>query len=217
MQVVIWLYFMVEDAHLIPATPDDWPLILHPGVFLGQVLPAAVGLGIVFLFGRGAAKAIGVRLGRFRYGLVYGIVAFAAVTPACLVVNWISNYIAIMLGVSPKLHPLLEVAEKAEGPWILPLALLLAGVLAPLVEEFLFRGVLLMSLIRPMGAAGAIGVTSVIFALLHYTNEPQAVPPLLLLGVVLGYLAYRTRSLVAPIMTHALFNTVMIMQAFGGG
>jgi hypothetical protein len=154
-------------------------------------------------------------LGNIRQGLVYGVFAFAAIVPVCLVAERIGRLIVPLFGVPPTTHQLLVVVQNTHNAWILPLALLQASVLAPLAEEFAFRGVLMMSLIRQIGAAGAIVVSSVVFAALHYSNEPQAVPPLFLLGMAMGYVAYRTRSLVAPIVTHSVFNTVMIVQAFG--
>ena len=67
-------------------------------------------------------------------------------------------------------------------------------------------------LTRP-GAANAICGTSLIFAASHSIAWPQPIP-LFVLSLGLGFLAYRTRSLVAPIVLHALFNgiaTVMLI------
>jgi membrane protease YdiL (CAAX protease family) len=215
MQYVIRLYVAAETSGLVPQLPQDWPPMLSPGVFLEQILPALAGVGAVFFFGRGAATAIGLRLGNLRQGLVYGVFAFAAILPFCLVAEKMGRMIVPLFGVPPTTHELLVVVQNTHNPWILPLALLQASVLAPLTEEFAFRGVLMMSLIRQIGAVGAIVFSSVVFAAMHFSGEPQAMPPLFLLAMAMGYVAYRTRSLVAPIVTHAIFNTVMIVQSFG--
>ncbi len=57
-------------------------------------------------------------------------------------------------------------------------------------------------------------LTSIIFALVHLPSEPQAILPLTVLGLALAYVAYRTRSLVAPVITHFLFNTFMLLTIF---
>lgn len=56
-------------------------------------------------------------------------------------------------------------------------------------------------------APAAIFATSLLFAMAHAAVWPSPVP-LLILGIVLGWLAYRTGSLVASITLHALFNAV---------
>jgi membrane protease YdiL (CAAX protease family) len=53
----------------------------------------------------------------------------------------------------------------------------------------------------------AICGTSLVWAMLHANVWPTPVP-LFVLGLGLGYLAYRTQSLVAPVVLHALFNGV---------
>jgi len=65
--------------------------------------------------------------------------------------------------------------------------------------------------IKEPGAAKGIFVTSLIFAALHAAAWPQPIP-LFFFSIGVGFLAYRTRSLIGPITTHVLFNlTTMIM------
>lgn len=66
-------------------------------------------------------------------------------------------------------------------------------------------------------AARAICSTALLFAAFHIWPTPV---PLFLFGLVLGYLACRTQSLVAPIVCHALFNgvacLVMLLLSYSG-
>lgn len=67
-------------------------------------------------------------------------------------------------------------------------------------------------------AARAIFSTALLFAISHPV-WPTPVP-LFVLGLGLGYLAYRTQSLVAPILVHALFNGVaclLMLLTYAGG
>ncbi len=59
---------------------------------------------------------------------------------------------------------------------------------------------------RPQ-AIQAIYGTALFFAIWHSSIWPTPIP-LFVLGLALGFLAYRTQSLVAPIFLHALFNSV---------
>lgn len=78
-------------------------------------------------------------------------------------------------------------------------------VLAPLFEEFWFRGVVLQSL-RPYGNGFAIFVSAVLFGLTH-ANLAQFFYATVL-GIVLGYVAVQTESAVTTIVLHAMFNGI---------
>ncbi len=58
----------------------------------------------------------------------------------------------------------------------------------------------------------AIAATALLFAAMH-SSWPSPVP-LFLLGLVLGYVSYRTASLVPSIVLHALFNAVSCVMLF---
>jgi len=95
-----------------------------------------------------------------------------------------------------------------------------AVIFAPVVEELLFRGVLLRSLLRKVAPATAVLVSAVVFALVHYVGDPNTLPflPALTgLGVVLALVALRTGDLSASIFIHAGFNltTTLLFLASG--
>jgi membrane protease YdiL (CAAX protease family) len=215
--VLLGGYQAAAGAGLLPWEPLKIPVTFSPGVFLGQVLPPVVGLVLVAQFGRPALDAAGVRCGTLRKGLLDGLVAVAAILPVCFAGLIASTVFMELFKVPVAPHPLLETVQKAPEPWVIPVALVQAGVLAPLGEEFMYRGVLMMTLLKQMGILWTLILSSAIFAVAHVYAEPQAVVPLFLLGLALGYVAYRTRSLVAPIVTHSLFNVLMIVGPFLGG
>lgn len=102
--------------------------------------------------------------------------------------------------------------EHASGAKLVVLALL-AGIVAPVCEELLFRGVLLRSLRRKMTPALAIGLQALVFALAHPLLSPTLgdlvpVPALFLLGSVSGIAAEVTGDLSASILMHVGFNLV---------
>jgi membrane protease YdiL (CAAX protease family) len=59
-------------------------------------------------------------------------------------------------------------------------------------------------------APGAIFASALLFAIYHAEVWPSPIP-LFPLGLTLGWLAYRTQGLVAPIVVHMLFNTVAVL------
>jgi CAAX protease family protein len=90
-----------------------------------------------------------------------------------------------------------------------------AGLLAPVVEELLFRGLLLRALLRRFDATAAVAISATTFALLHLVDPSLgtvvALPALAAVGVVSGVMAVRTGDLSRSIMLHAGFNLVTVL------
>jgi membrane protease YdiL (CAAX protease family) len=81
-------------------------------------------------------------------------------------------------------------------------------VFAPVAEELLFRGLLLRGLLRHLGAAAAVVIGGVTFALVHLIDPSAAtlLAPLALVGILSGILAVRSGDLSRSILLHAGFN-----------
>lgn len=86
--------------------------------------------------------------------------------------------------------------------------IVLAAAIAAVHEEVFFRGFLLPRI--------GLGLQAGLFAVGHaaYGTAPQVVVPLLL-GLGWGWLFLRTRSLLAPVVAHFLFNVVGFLSAGG--
>ncbi|HKP74248.1 MAG TPA: CPBP family intramembrane glutamic endopeptidase, partial [Longimicrobiaceae bacterium] len=91
------------------------------------------------------------------------------------------------------------------------LAQALAGILAAAMEELLFRGVLLARWERRWGALRAALLSSLCFALLHLDLVGAFA-----FGMVMCVIYLRTRSLLVPILCHAINNTVIALSDLGG-
>lgn len=101
-----------------------------------------------------------------------------------------------------------EVAEQVREAGGTPAVLLFAVLLvvgAPVVEELAFRGLLFNSLRkRGIGVVWTLVISSAAFALIHF--EPTRLLVLVALGLVLGIVRWRTGSLLACMLTHAMIN-----------
>lgn len=86
------------------------------------------------------------------------------------------------------------------------LAFFVLCVSAPILEELLFRGLLLPGLLKNYGPRKAIVQSSLVFGVFHL--NPVQIVSACLLGLFLGWLYYRTQSLVACIVAHFLNNAV---------
>jgi membrane protease YdiL (CAAX protease family) len=81
-------------------------------------------------------------------------------------------------------------------------------IIAPLVEELLFRGVIMNGFIRNYSKTGAIIYSALLFALFHL--NPWQFPATFLLGIILGFVRIRTKSVFACILGHATHNGVIL-------
>jgi len=94
-----------------------------------------------------------------------------------------------------------------------PVAFALAGiVVAPLVEELVFRGILYPVVRARMRAPWAVLVSALVFAAMHPVwNWAPLIPVTQLLGGIIFAIAYeKTRSLVFPVLFHAIGNGAIL-------
>lgn len=105
---------------------------------------------------------------------------------------------------------------QSEAPGVTPfkvVAVFSAVVAAPIVEELFFRGILQRLVERMTGrAVFAIVAASLLFMAIH---DPWTTrPPIFVLSMFLGWLYFRTGSILAPIAMHALFNALQFALFF---
>ncbi|KAL4858773.1 Translation initiation factor IF-2 [Chlorella vulgaris] len=86
------------------------------------------------------------------------------------------------------------------------------AVLAPLLEETVFRGFLLTSLTKWMPVPAAVAVSSVAFGMVHLT--PRDFPQLTALGFLLGFSYVRSRNLLTPMLIHGAWNGTVLTILF---
>ena len=96
---------------------------------------------------------------------------------------------------------------SGQTPWLAFVIIVLTG---PVCEELVLRGVILQGLLRSQRPWIAIGQSALLFGIMHY-NPAQSVNALLL-GLVFGWLYYRTRSLLLCMVLHMLFNSLAFVS-----
>lgn len=78
-------------------------------------------------------------------------------------------------------------------------------------EELLFRGLIQRDMMNLLGWKWGLIGASIMFSVMHLTW--RSIPELgftFVAGLIFGYLYYRTRSLIAPIVTHGIANTILV-------
>ncbi|MEX2484837.1 MAG: CPBP family intramembrane glutamic endopeptidase [Brumimicrobium sp.] len=77
---------------------------------------------------------------------------------------------------------------------------------APLIEEFIFRGIILDGLLRKHSPIKSILISSILFGIVHL--NPWQFISALILGVFSGWVYYRTRKLIFSILIHSVNNLI---------
>ncbi len=119
----------------------------------------------------------------------------------------------VLVPILPPPESLLKEMSKlllGEASWPLWVVILLIGVLPGVCEEVLFRGLVLTGL-RRLGAARAIGLSALFFGVFHVSL--YRLLPTVFLGIVIGILVWRTGSVFCGILAHAINNGWMAAVA----
>ncbi len=100
------------------------------------------------------------------------------------------------------------------GGW----AIVVSVIVAPVLEELIFRGLILRWLSRRWRPFWAVLVSALAFGLVHLPNLPQVVNATVM-GVVLGYIYVLCRSVWPVIIIHAVNNALayLLLQVLGVG
>ena len=89
------------------------------------------------------------------------------------------------------------------------LMFVIIALVGPLLEELLFRGIMLTPHIR-FGQMFAVVITGILFGLYH-VNYVQIISAAIM-GVAFGFLAVKTRSIIVPVIVHMINNSLGAIQ-----
>ncbi len=139
----------------------------------------------------------------------WGIGGYLTAIPLVFLVSFLNQQIWQGKGGS---NPLLLLTLESQDKFALFILFITASIAAPIFEEIMFRGFLLSSLTRYLPVSASIVVSGSIFAIAHLSLAE--VIPLTTLGIILGIVYTRSRSLLASIMVHSLWNSGTLFTLF---
>lgn len=202
--VATYLWLQLLAGASLPADAS-----LHVRLAAGAAAMLAATVAIVgLLLRRGATRAsLGFGPVRLRDDMGLAVAALAVLLAPLLAVA------AGLDRIVPYRHALVDFLAAHRDPLAIGLVAFAAVVAAPIAEEFLFRRVLQGWLERrepEWGWRPAIVLSSLAFAAAH-VGQGLAWVPLFFFGLVAGYLARQTGSIVPGIVMHSLFNAVSVV------
>ena len=142
---------------------------------------------------------------------------FALAIATGLLMPWLGSLLTQWLAHG---HPFTQDIQQIGGQT--PLAprmvlVLMVVCVGPVVEELLFRGVLLSALMRRWHVGWAVALSSLVFALIHLPGldyQWYALPSLLLLAVLLAMLRLSSKSIWPAVLAHGINNLVAVAAWF---
>lgn len=150
---------------------------------------------------------------------------FLAIKPVNGKILFLSMFIALALSMTEGLlldfigmsglESSTSIKESVEHWGHLVLLVISIGILGPVLEEVIFRGVIYRRLEKSrVGVKGAIIITSVVFTFIHLQYSWQVLLVLLPGSFVLGYVRYKTGNLNYCIVIHCLGNILALTSIF---
>ena len=186
---------LVPDAlAALGRSPDGMLAIAVERVILFGVFPLAV----VLLAFRDRPSRYGLTLGDWRWGAGLTLIGCAVMTPIVLAFVTLPDVRAFY---APSAGPLGQ--------------LVLTNVLDLTATEFAYRGFLLFTLVRLIGPFGLV-VATMPFAFAHLGKPELELFSTLGGGMVYGWLAWRTGSIVWGSIGHVYILTLVTVAASGG-
>jgi membrane protease YdiL (CAAX protease family) len=141
--------------------------------------------------------------------LLTAVVVTFLILPAVWLLQYLSVLALTRLGWPPEEQVAVALISGAKSWWLRVYLGVFAVVLAPVAEEFIFRGVL-YPFVKQLGSPRCawFGV-SALFALIHL--DAGTLVPLFVLALALTWLYEKTDNLLAPITAHSLFNVANLI------
>jgi len=216
--ILIWFLAMVVIGAFFKSAGEVFPAFESP---MGRLLLSAVFSSTIALIliarasqkfsGRGFLYNAGLRRGGRSVMEVFVVPALAGLFFAV-----VSSAIIWLRHTQP-VTPLSEVIEATTSTFLFAIFLVMAILIAPLIEEIIFRGYFFHVISRARGERFAIYVISLVFAFLHvgqYWGDWAAIAMVMLLGFALTILRARTATTLASIVTHYVYNAGVTIVPF---
>ncbi len=150
----------------------------------------------------------GYALDSNNFGSKGGAVLAVVVSIATLATAFVVEPLTALL---PDMPEYLKTALEGVTGGPLLVSLISVSIMAPLFEEWLCRGLVLRGLLKKMSPTWAIVTSAAFFAVLHM-NPWQALAAFAL-GLLFGYVYYRTGSLKLTMLMHCVNNTFSVLMS----
>ncbi len=182
-------------------------------IIVQSVLTQGLALGLMVHLSRrrgaGLASSLGGPPAPLRSRVRQAFLFYVGAMPLIAAAGLLSNALVVLSGIPVQPQPILGGFIDVTAPlWFKGWLIATATIVAPVVEEVIFRGVFFPAAARKHGIPAAIVIVSMLFAGIH--GHLPAILPLFVVGAFLCASYLYTGSLLVPVLMHAMFNTVNV-------
>ncbi len=194
-------------AMTFAATPHQWDELLRIAIMQQLAMIATPALLMTLILTNNPLRTL--RLYPPRVADLF-VAVVLAITLHPVVLWWghiVQQVFPLSEEIQSQLHEITRMLQTAPVAWVL----LVMALIPAVCEELAFRGLILSGL-RHMGHKwAAIIITAIFFGWMHQVLQQQLVA--VLIGIVIGYVAVQTGSLLPAIVFHALHNSLALLAA----
>ena len=157
---------------------------------------------------QGFRTAVGLRWGKNSFGKLI-ILPLLSGAGLAFLASWVMK-----IRQNVPMTPMGEALSSADSSMAIFIFIAVAVILAPLLEEIIFRGYFFLVLDKIKGRAFAIAVITLMFGILHvgqYWGDWLAIVMVALMGLSLTLFRAWTGSTIASAVTHYTYNFVLVI------
>lgn len=202
---VILTYFVMQFSGLIfaPIMYTALPISKAQATIYWTIFSFVAGLVVILSIMKPYMKMASTRDAAKPGGIV--LWAIAGVFMA-----YIAQYIAVII------ETLLGISQGSENTQTIiditraaPLFMIIPALVAPIVEEIIFRKIIFGTLYKKVNFFIAAIISALIFGIIH--GEPAHILIYSSMGFVFAYLYVKTKRIIVPIIVHMTLNSISVI------
>ena len=204
------LYLAYYEAAGFSGESDAYERLLS-GSFAISVISAILSFWIYLLIGYLRKKPVGKCINNRKCIPMEMIMTICVAIGGRLIV---SAYYHFALGIDvlkQSIDNAQELAPESVTTYEALIAVFAAIVIAPMFEEFLFRGLIMGELMEFMRPWAAITLQAVLFGVAHMSLFQSLFAGIM--GIILGIIYYKLKSIKAAVVCHGVFNYSAVIAA----
>lgn len=221
---LVLLYLAVQEAITINAdkimsffTQNNHGYIYTPFIIVATIICTYILYRLIFLIKKESMYRLcfvkKTKISNINVGILLGVSLCLLSVSIFAFDNYINIYDFFNLLDSQKIRDSSFIVPALKNSILISLLTVIPmGIVAPVFEELLFRGIILNKLKKYNGLIIAILIQAIIFGFVHFNIKQTVIGTIL--GILLGMLVIWTKSIWTSVMTHVFYNllTVIISQ-----
>lgn len=158
---------------------------------------------------RQSITTLGLSIVNLSDNIKQGIKRYLITLPFIILAGFIINLISSYYGIAPEMQDVIRWLLEEKSLFVIVSLVFFGIVIAPVMEEIIFRGFIQSALKNSFGKQYAILISALLFAAVHM--DIFAFLQIFILGVLLGNLYEKTQTLAASIVVHILHNSLTMV------